>query len=87
MKSYINNKYKELDNLYTLLDTIKVDIESFDGYPSNWQEELELDELYLKVDEVEENIRNLQRFLYSIKKSKKYKKELLYSSSSFFLNC
>ena len=85
MKNYINNKYKELDDLYKFFETIKAEINlsNENGNPSNWEEELELDELYLEFHRLQENIKNLQRFLYSIKKTKKYKKELIIKTDEF----
>jgi hypothetical protein len=79
MANYINNKYKELDELYKSLKIAKNNINSFleEGYPINGQEEQVLDELYLELNEYQENIINLKIFLYSIEQTKKYKNELI----------
>jgi hypothetical protein len=73
---YINKKSNELHNLYNLLNAIEYDIQHTET-PTDGLEEMRLDDLYLELDRIKENIIKLKTFLHVVKETNKYKMELL----------
>ncbi len=76
MESCIRTKYNELKNLRNIFTVIKNSINSY-GIPISGMEELELDELYLSLEDYRIKIEKLEHFLLTINNTLKFKKELI----------
>lgn len=75
MESYINKKKNELKGLYKFLNAIQYDITHTET-PTDGFEEMELDDLLFRREDIQERITNLKTFLHVVNQTNQYKKEL-----------
>ncbi len=85
MDNYIKTKYNKLKQLQNKFSIIKHEIE-FTNTPTNGMEEFELDELYGEFEDIRINIELLKRFLITIKRTSKFKQELIDTSNLILYN-
>ena len=76
MSGYINNKKEQLKLMKSNFEAIKRSID-FMGFPSDWEDERDLDDLWLEFDRYKTIIEEIDRLLIIFNNTQIYKKELI----------